>query len=151
MLAYVLQPGESAAPAGLRAGMAAANAVQDALVASFRPGITGNMALMAARQRAVAAGLNPIIYTHPIGLHGHGAGAPIGTWENQAPIPARGDYPIQPDTAWSIELAALARVPEWGGQEVRFPLEVDGHWDGRRFRWIDGRQTELLLIPRPPR
>jgi hypothetical protein len=34
---------------------------------------------------------------------------------------------------------------------VRFPLEVDGHWNGRAFRWIDGRQTRLLLIPRPPR
>ena len=148
MLAYVLKPGETDAPAGLKAGMAAANKVQDALTSSFKTGLTGNEALMAARAKAIAAGTNPIIYTHSIGLHGHGAGPWIGAWDNQNPTPGRGEYRIYPDTAWSIELAALARVPEWGGAEVRFPLEVDGFWNGSSFRWIDGRQTQLLLIPR---
>ena len=149
MLAYVLKPGETDAPAGLKAGMAAANKVQDALVASFKTGITGNQALMAAREKAIAAGLDPIIYTHSIGLNGHGAGPWIGSWENQNPIPGRGEYPINANTAWSIELAALHKVPEWGNQQVRFPLEVDGYWDGTSFRWIDGRQTQLMLVPRP--
>ena len=147
-LAYVLRPGETDAPAGLKAGMAAANKVQDALVASFKTGATGNEVLMAARQKAIAAGTNPIIYTHSIGLHGHGAGPWIGNWEHQNPIPGRGDYRIYADTAWSIELAALAKVPEWSNAEIRFPLEVDGFWNGRSFRWIDGRQTQLHLIPR---
>ncbi len=147
-LAYVLKPGETDAPAGLKAGMAAANKVQDALVASFKTGLTGNEVLAAARQKAIAAGTNPIIYTHSIGLHGHGAGPWIGSWENQNPISGRGEYRIYPDTAWSIELAALAKVPEWGGAEVRFPLEVDGFWNGSTWRWIDGRQTQLMLIPR---
>jgi hypothetical protein len=147
-LAYVLRPGETDAPAGLKAGMAAANKVQDALVASFKTGATGNEVLMAARQKAIAAGTNPIIYTHSIGLHGHGAGPWIGNWEHQNPIPGRGDYRIYADTAWSIELAALAKVPEWSNAEIRFPLEVDGFWNGSSFRWIDGRQTQLHLIPR---
>ncbi|WP_372916584.1 Xaa-Pro aminopeptidase [Sandarakinorhabdus sp.] len=150
-LAYVLRPGESDAPAGLKAGMAAANKVQDALTSSFKTSITGNEALMAARAKAIAAGTNPIIYTHSIGLHGHGAGPWIGAWDNQNPTPGRGEYRIYADTAWSIELAALARVPEWGNAEVRFPLEVDGFWNGSSFRWIDGRQTQLLLIPRAGR
>jgi len=150
-LAYVLRPGETDAPAGLKAGMAAANKVQDALISSFRTGLTGNDVLAAARQKALAQGLNPVIYTHSIGLHGHGAGPWIGSWENQNAIPGRGDYRIYPDTAWSIELAALAKVPEWNGQEVRFPLEVDGFWDSKSWRWIDGRQTQLMLIPRAPK
>ncbi len=150
-LAYVLRPGETDAPAGLKAGMAAANKVQDALTSSFRTGLTGNEVLAAARQKAIAQGLNPIIYTHSIGLHGHGAGPWIGSWENQNPISGRGAYRIYSDTAWSIELAALAKVPEWSGQEIRFPLEVDGFWDGKAWRWIDGRQTQLMLIPRAPK
>ncbi|WP_310475284.1 M24 family metallopeptidase [Sandarakinorhabdus sp.] len=150
-LAYVLRPGETDAPAGLKAGMAAANKVQDALIASFKTGATGNEVLMAARQKAIAAGTNPIIYTHSIGTHGHGAGPWIGNWEHQNPIPGRGDYRIYPDTAWSIELAAVAKVPEWSNAEVRFPLEVDGFWNGSSFRWIDGRQTQLMLIPRAPK
>ncbi|WP_164156572.1 M24 family metallopeptidase [Sandarakinorhabdus rubra] len=151
MLAYVLRPGETDAPAGLKAGIAAANRVQDALIASYRTGLTGNEILGLARERAIAAGTQPIIYTHPIGLHGHAAGTSIGFWDNQGPTAGRGDYPLHPDTAWSIELAAVSKVPEWGGQEVRFALEVDGFFDGSSFRWIDGRQTQLLLIPRAGR
>ena len=150
-LAYVLRPGETAAPAGLAAGMADANRLQDILVRHFRSGINGNQLLAAARREALAAGLKPIIYSHAIGTHGHGAGPWIGAWEDQSGVPGMGEYPINPNTAWSIELAALRAVPEWGGQEVRFALEVDGFFDGRDFRWIDGRQTELHLIPRQAR
>jgi hypothetical protein len=151
MLAYVLRPGETAAPAGLRAGIADANKVQDALTAEFRTGRTGNETLAAARARAIAMDTKPVIYTHAIGSHGHGAGPWIGAWENQGGVKGLGDYPINPNTAWSIELAALRNVPEWNGKEVRFPFEVDGYFDGKSFRWIDGRQTELLLIPRAAR
>lgn len=147
-MAYVLRPGENTAPAGLRAGLAAANRVQDALVGEFETGISGNELLAGARKRAIAAGLEPTIYSHAIGYHGHGAGPWIGAWENQAAVPGLGDYPINAATAWSIELSAAHAVPEWGGQKVRFMLEVDGYFDGRRFDYIDGRQTELHLIPR---
>ena len=147
-MAYVLRPGETEAPKGLRDGFAAANGVQDALTAQFRVGRTGNEALALARKAAIARGLKPVIYTHAIGYHGHAAGPWIGAWENQERVADTGDYPINADTAWSIELSALHKVPEWGGQEVRFMLEVDGFYDGRTFRYIDGRQTELHLIPR---
>jgi len=149
-MAYVLKPGETSAPAGLIAGMAAANQMQDILISNFRAGQTGNQLLAAARKEALAAGLKPIIYSHAIGTHGHGAGPWIGAWEDQRGLPGLGDYPINPDTAWSIELAAMKAVPEWGGQEVRFALEVDGFFDGKKFSWIDGRQTSLHLIPRRP-
>src|SRR5690606_25127404 len=114
-LAYVLKDGEREAPAGLRAGIAAANAVQDEVLAAFRAGDTGNQVLARARAKALAAGLKPTIYSHPLGYHGHGAGAAIGFWDNQEGD-ARGNYPIAPNTAWSIELSAAAAVPEWGGQ-----------------------------------
>lgn len=144
-LAYVLRPGERAAPAGLRAGLAAANQVQDAVTASFRTGLSGNEVLAAARARAIAAGLRPTIYSHPLGLHGHGAGPSIGFWDDQAPDP-RGERRIRPSTAWSIELNARHAVPEWGGQEVDFRLEEDAWFDGQTVRYLDGRQTEFHLI-----
>lgn len=84
-LAYVLRPGEKAPPAGLRAGLAAANAVQDAVISSFRTGQTGNDILVDARAKALRAGLKPSIYSHPIGYHGHAAGAAIGFWDDQKP------------------------------------------------------------------
>lgn len=146
-LGYVLRPGETDAPAGLRAGLAAANGVQDALTSSFRTGLSGNAVLAAARAKAIAAGLDPVIYSHPIGYHGHAAGTPIGMWDNQEARP-EGAAPVSADTAWSIELQAKHKVPEWGGQVVGFKLEEDAYFDGKTVQYIDGRQTRLHLIPR---
>ena len=60
--------------------------------------------------------------------------------------PGQGDYPVWPDTAYSIELQARLPVPEWGGQVVQFMLEEDAFFDGTECRFLDGRQTELWLI-----
>jgi hypothetical protein len=144
-LAYVLKPGESEAPAGLREGLANSNRVQDILTANFQVGLSGNEVLARARKQAVAEGLDPSIYTHPIGLHGHGAGPSIGFWDNQEADP-RGTDLIRPDTAWSIELTSYASLPEWGGQRVDFRTEEDAFFDGASVTYIDGRQTEITLI-----
>ncbi len=144
-LAYVLKPGETQAPAGLRAGLAAANAVQDALTSSFRTGLSGNEILAEARAKSLALGLVPSIYSHPIGYHGHAAGAAIGFWDDQKPTP-RGDYRLRANTAWSIELSATHKVPEWGGQAVPFKTEEDAYFDGKTVRYIDGRLKAFHLI-----
>jgi len=144
-LAYVLKPGETQAPAGLRQGLANSNRVQDILRRQFAVGRSGNEALALARAEAKAAGLDPSIYSHPIGLHGHGAGPAIGFWDNQNADP-RGSGAINANTAWSIELTSYAAVPEWGGQRVDFRTEENAFFDGKTVRFIDGRQTELTLI-----
>ncbi len=145
-LAYVLKPGETEAPAGLKTGLANSNRVQDFLTGAFQTGRSGNEALAIARAAAIAAGLDPSIYTHPIGHHGHGAGPSIGFWDNQQADP-RGSGPIRPNTAWSIELTSYAAVPEWGGQKVDFRSEEDAFFDGKTVHFIDGRQTAITLIP----
>ncbi len=144
-LAYVLKDGEKDAPAGLKRGLKAANDVADAVTASFRTGRSGNEMLAIARAAAMARGLKPTIYSHPIGYHGHGAGASIGFWDNQGPAP-QGEHRLRPNTAWSIELNAKAPVPEWGGQEVEFRSEEDAFFDGEKVTYLDGRQTEFHLI-----
>jgi Xaa-Pro aminopeptidase len=146
-LGYVLRRGERDAPAGLRAGLAAANRAQDAVTASFRAGLSGNAVLEAARARAGAQGLNATIYSHPLGTHGHGAGPSIGFWDNQNPDP-RGQGIVRPNTAWSIELNVRQAVPEWGGQMVEFRLEEDAYFDGASVRYLDGRLDRFHLIGR---
>jgi len=145
-LAYVLKPGERDAPAGLKAGLAGAHKVQDALTSRFRLGVTGNTLLAEARAAAIAQGLQPTIYSHPIGYHGHAAGSAIGFWDDQGPAPT-GNHPLVANTAFSIELSNAMAVPEWGGQVVSFRQEEDGWFDGQRFQWIDGRQESFYLIP----
>ena len=145
-LAYVLKPGESKAPAGLRQGLANSNRVQDMLTRHFALGRSGNEVLALTRVEALAAGLDASIYSHPIGLHGHGAGPSIGFWDNQNADP-RGSGLIAANTAWSIELTTFAAVPEWDGQRVDFRAEENAFFDGTNVRYIDGRQTEITLIP----
>jgi methionine aminopeptidase len=147
--AYVLRPGETVAPEGLRDGLAAANRVQDALIAEFKVGRSGNEILAAARRTIEKAGINGTIYTHPIGYHGHGAGPSIGMWDNQGPKKGTtGSYPLHANTAFSIELNAELEVPEWDNQVVRFMTEEDAFFDGETVRYLDGRQTEITLVPR---
>lgn len=145
-LAYVLKPGESKAPAGLRQGLANSNRVQDMLTRNFAIGRNGNEVLALTRAEAAAAGLDASIYSHPIGLHGHGAGPSIGFWDNQNADP-RGSGLIAANTAWSIELTTFAAVPEWDGQRVDFRAEENAFFDGTHVRYIDGRQTDITLIP----
>ena len=145
--AYVLRPGETDVPAGIKLAFQRANRLQDILTAQFRDGVTGNQALARALEQASKEGITASIYTHPLGFHGHAAGATIGMWDQQQGVPGAGDYPIHQNTTWSIELNAATTVPEWG-KEVRIMLEEDGFFGPGGFRYINGRQKTIYLIPR---
>jgi Xaa-Pro aminopeptidase len=144
--AYVPMPGETGAPAGLKAALAQGNRLQDILLGEMKEGLTGNQILAAALKRAKDEGLRPSIYTHPLGVHGHAAGPTIGLWDKQGGVAGAGDYPLYPDTVFSIELNALAAVPEWNGQDVRIALEQDAAFTKAGARFLDRRQTDLILI-----
>ena len=144
--AYVLLPGETEAPAGIREGLAQANRLQELLMAQLADGRTGNQVLRATRAAAATEGIDGLVYTHPIGLHGHAAGPTIGLWDNQEAVVGQGDYAVWPSTAYSIELQARAAVPEWDGQVVQFMLEEDAWFDEAGCTFLDGRQTEPWLI-----
>ncbi len=144
--AYVLRPGETDAPAGLKQGLKAANRLQDLTMQYAKPGATGNMALAQALAHAKKEGLTPSIYCHPVGYHGHAAGPPIGMTDYQEGVPVRGDYVFRPNTWHSIELNVTHVVKEWDNQPVRFALEEDAAILDTGWDWIDGRQTEFYLI-----
>jgi len=146
--AYILKAGETDAPEYLKNAFKRGNKLQDILTSNFKEGKTGNSILADSRNQAIAASINPSIYTHPIGFHGHAAGTTIGMWDMQNGVPHTGDYPMHYSTAYSIELNASVYVIEWK-KEVRIQLEEDGYFDETGFRYIDGRQTELILIPKP--
>ena len=146
-LAYVLRPGESDAPAGLRQALANANAVQDIVMSELRPGRSGNEILAASLARMRERRIDGTVYSHPIGLHGHGAGPLIGLWDYQDGVPGRGDAKVIPSMWWSIELQATTAVPEWDGQPVRMAQEEDAiiGADGK-VRWALRRQEKLFLV-----
>jgi len=145
--AYVLKVGERTAPAFLINAFEKGNRVQDILTSNFVTGRSGNDILKRSLEQGKAEGLKPVIYTHPIGYHGHAAGPTIGLWDQQGGVPGAGDYPLYPNTAFSIELNNGIYLEEWG-KEIRIMLEEDAFFDGTSVRYIDGRQTELMVIPR---
>jgi Xaa-Pro aminopeptidase len=143
---YVLRPGETTAPAGLTDVLRVGNRLQDLTVAALTPGRTGNEVLAAARAAAAGEGIDGDVYSHPIGVHGHGAGPAIGQWDEQSGVPGAGDYPVHTDTAYALELAVWRPVPEWGGQCVRMALEQGVAVTAGGVEYLDRRQTELILI-----
>jgi hypothetical protein len=144
--AYVLKPGESGVPAGLKVALADGNRLQEIHMQAMQVGRTGNEVLAAALAQAKNEGIAPQIYSHPIGYHGHAAGPVIGLWDQQEGVPERGDYPLFDNTCYSIELNVTKPVPEWGDQVVRIALEEDAVLTGGEMRWLHGRKTEFHII-----
>jgi Xaa-Pro aminopeptidase len=148
-LAYVLKPEETKAPDYLVNGLQDGNRVQDFLTTNMIKGRTGNEILAKALAEAKAAGLRPSIYTHPLGSYGHSAGTTIGMWDAQGGVMKDDgeNYPLNPNTVYAIELNTTVTIPEWN-KDIRIMLEEAGFYGEEGFRYVNGRQTELLLIPR---
>jgi Xaa-Pro aminopeptidase len=145
--AYILKPNEKEAPAYLRAAYAKGLRLMDILTAEYQTGRNGNQMLANTLSKAKAEGLQPQIYSHPVGLNGHAAGPAIGMWDMQNGVPGTGEYPLFPNTAYAIELNNRVFLPEWN-KEVRIMLEENAVFDGKRVYYLDGRQKELFLVPR---
>jgi len=143
--AYVLMPGESRTPNYLVKALGVGNRLQDILTDQFKTGRTGNEMLLSTLKQAKEEGIKPQIYTHPIGYYGHGSGPTIGMWDKQEGVPVNGDYPLFPNTAYSIELNAKVHIKEWD-KEVAIMLEEDAFFDGKTCDYIDPRQTEMIVI-----
>jgi len=144
--AYVLRQGESDAPDYLKQALAKANRLQDIFTGNFRVGATGNEVLARSRADAIKEGIKPTIYTHPLGYHGHAAGPTLGMWDSQDGVPGSGDYRLYENTVFSIELNAASYIEQWS-KEIRIMLEEDAFFDADGVDYIDGRQTELIVIP----
>lgn len=143
--AYVPKDGETKAPDFLIKAFKDGNKIQDILTSNFETGRSGNEILLAALKEGKEAGLRPSIYTHPLGMYGHAAGPTIGMWDSQGGVPGTGDYPLYENTGYAIELNTTVKIPEWN-KDIRIMLEEAGFWGEDGFRYVSGRQEELMLV-----
>ena len=148
--AYVLKPGETDAPQGLKDGLKAGNRLQD-LTMQFAK----RRAHRATRRWREARGAGDEGRDRarrstaiPIGYHGHGAGPPIGMTDYQEGVPVRGDYVFRAEhvaldrAERDAQGAGVGRPGRCASRSKKTPRSwPDGKWD-----WIDGRQTTFYLI-----
>lgn len=146
-LAYVLKPEEHEVPKYLVEAMAVGNRLQDILTSNFVSGKTGNEILSDTRTQMEAENIDGTIYTHPMGYHGHAAGPTIGMWDNQGEVPGSGEYILYPNTVYAIELNAVVDIKEWD-KPLRVMLEEGAFFDGKKVKYLNGRQKKFLTIPR---
>ena len=144
-LAYVLKPDETEAPEYLVKALDEGNRVQDIFTDLFEHKKTGNQILKEALDQGRNEGFRPQIYTHPLGTFGHSAGTTLGMWDSQGGVPFTGDFPMNYNTVYAIELNTKVFIEEWN-KDIRVMLEEAGVFEETGFRYVNGRQTELILV-----
>ncbi|EJD53954.1 xaa-Pro aminopeptidase family enzyme [Auricularia subglabra TFB-10046 SS5] len=146
-VAYVLRPGESDIPQGLKDGLKKSNRMQDLVLKNMAPGRTGNEVLTGCLADMKDEGIEGLVYCHPIGDWGHAAGSLIGMTNLPKGVPVLGDLPILPNTYYSVELSASHFVEEWN-TTIPFQQEEDVAWsdDTQRWEWVWGRQENFHIV-----
>lgn len=159
--AYVLRPGETSAPRGVKKALAAANAVTDRLIANMQPGRLGHevwdmtMAELnedgyeTAYAMGSAAGPKTPevgIYCHSVGTSVHDIGARTSE-DNPHAFGDRVRYPLAVDNWYSVEHHTSTPIAEWDYRTLRVNTEEDSILTDHGIEFLVPRQTEWLLIP----
>ena len=145
-LGYLLRDGETEIPAGILEGFRIGNRFQDIVRENFVQGRTGNEIFFAAMEQARAEGIRPMLYTHPIGNYGHGAGPLSGLYSDQGFVPGAGELPLNDSTCYALELNVTHSVPEWDGQDVAFYMEETIAYAGGKTRFMDDFRDVMIRI-----
>jgi hypothetical protein len=145
-LAYVLHPGEEAAPKGLRDAFDRSAIVAQIYAEELKPGTMGTAVKENVERRANSEGIDALVYGHTQGNWVHGVGArTVFNWPDRYGIFA--EKPVKSREFWSIEFRTISAVPEWDGQLVPMAREEDAWIDlNGKAHFITGPQQELWLI-----
>jgi Xaa-Pro aminopeptidase len=146
-MAYVLEPGERDAPAGLKAALANTNVLQDALMLRHsRPGRTAAEVYAATMDEMKLRGIEAQIYSHPLGNQGHALGASIDFRAARRPETMAQSKRLRLGSYISIELNTLTAVPEWNGQKVFVMQEDPAYLTDDGWKFFVARQEKFYLI-----
>lgn len=148
-MAYVLRPGETRPPAGLRKAFRESSRMVEIVAESLEPGIAGIRVQEQAERRGRKVGIRNSVYSHTQGNWVHGAGA-WAIWDWPDRYGKHPQEPVRQDEFWSVELRTTGSVPEWDGQDVNMYREEDAWIDDQgQVRFMTGPQEELWVIGQP--
>ena len=80
------------------------NHFQDIVRSYMKIGNSGNDVFTSSIRQAKEEGIKAMLYTHPCGFHGHGAGPDFGLFSNQNPLPIIGERIVHNNTSFALEL-----------------------------------------------
>lgn len=144
-LGYILKEGETEVPEGLMNGFRRGNRFQDIVRENMVEDCIGDEIFTKSVEQAQAEGIRPMLYTHPIGFYGHGAGPLFGLYDNQGPVPPRGELPLKDRTCYALELNVLEYVPEWK-QDVWFYMEETVAFSDGETWFMDPEGREKITL-----
>ncbi|MFW5684864.1 MAG: hypothetical protein ACOC1I_08425, partial [Spirochaetota bacterium] len=120
---------------------------QDLAATGFRDGATGNEVLAATLRSAREAGIEcPMIYSHPIGIYGHGPGPTIGSFGNQEFVEGTGEFRLHDRTCYALELNVREPIGPWDDLVVMYGQEIDVVLRDGSVEFPAGRQEALHVI-----
>jgi Xaa-Pro aminopeptidase len=147
-LAYVLRPGETAAPPEVQKAFDTVKAANRAAAAALKPGVKGSEVDEAGRRVITDAGYEEFLHAtgHPIGFYTHDLGPMLGpNWPDR--YGKQSSYVVERDQTFAIEPSLRTELPWLMGEQVRFGLEEDYVVTEKGSEPLGSPQETLILIP----
>ena len=144
-LCYVLKEDEEDIPEELKVALKRNNRFQDIVRENMKIGRSGNDVFEMSIAQGKEEGLRPILYTHPLGFHGHAAGPTIGLFSNQNRIPVKGDLLIHNYTGYALELSIVEYLEMYQRDTYIFTEESVVLVDNEVSFLAQGRDTMYVV------
>lgn len=122
------------------------NDFQDILLDEFKLNKTGNDIFESTIEKSKKLKCEKMIYSHPIGYHGHGAGFVIGRYDNQGFIPIIGEKKLSNNTCFAMELNISKEFKLWNNQKVYIYLEENIVFKDKKVDFLAYRQNKIIEI-----
>jgi Xaa-Pro aminopeptidase len=150
-LAYVLRPGEKAAPPEVAKAFDTVRAANRAAAAALKPGATGTAVDSAGRKVVTDAGYPEYAHAtgHPIGFFTHDLGPMLAPdWPDR--YGKLGAYTLERDQTFAVEPSLETELPWMLGGRVGFGLEEDYLVTETGSEPLGTPQETLILIGSAP-
>ena len=144
-LAYVKREGELSVPKRLIDGMQQNNRFQDIVCKNFKISVSGNEVFTRSLVKAKQENIKAMLYSHPLGLHGHAAGPTIGLYSDQNPQPLKGDLLIHNRTGYALELNTTINIEGYDNPVTFFTEESIFFIDSNVKYLAEGRETIIEI------
>jgi Xaa-Pro aminopeptidase len=154
-VAYVLKPGEAAAPQSIQNAFDKALSVRDVLKKAIKVGVRADETMKAMDAALRAAGFGVIEFNrpnqddktdvvygfHPVGNTGHDIGPSLTTWQ-----PLQTTFTMHDQHMFAFEYFAYTPIAEWNGAKLRVPIEDDAILTDAGIQFLHPANYRLLLI-----